>query len=151
MTQDAPTAMPPRDTFRVIVTGSRNYPDPALVEHHIRCAADYYGTRLVIVHGACETGADAYSANVCARLGIATEPHPADWTGPCRPACEPGHRRNGVCPAAGPFRNQDMVSLGADLTIAFPHGRAAGTRGCMALSRTAGILTWQFPARDGAV
>ena len=39
----------------------------------------------------------------------------------------------------GHVRNHHMVSLGADLCLAFPLGESRGTRGCMAAAHKAGI------------
>lgn len=70
----------------------------------------------------------------------------ADWTAPCREACKPGHRgrrHDGIeyCPAAGNYRNQAMVDMGADAGVAVPMRGAknAGTRDCFMRARSAGI------------
>lgn len=60
---------------------------------------------MVIVHGACPTGADAIAAKWAYDNDVKTEPHPADW--------ERLGRR------AGYSRNRTMVRLGADLCLAF--------------------------------
>lgn len=76
-----------------------------------------------------------------------TEEHPADWTAPCRDTCgKRDHRRPGrggveYCPAAGDYRNQEMVDAGADVCLAFfKHGaRNAGTADCARRAKAAGI------------
>lgn len=127
-------APPPKDTYCVIVTGSRDWPDPATVADMIRAASDYWGTSLTIMHGACPTGADHHADLACKQLGVAVERHPADWD------------RYGK--SAGPRRNQHMVDLGADLVLAFPlpaeWGPSRGTEHCMRVAREAGITVWTF-------
>lgn len=152
--------------FRLLVTGSRLWSDTVLFRQELdaaaRTAAAAGHTHLVVVHGACYptpervTGRRPYqSADWLAHLWVVyaahplhlpvvEEPHPADWTATCRPQCQPHHRRTGasgrqVCPAAGNYRNQLMVDLGADLGIGFPLHRSTGTRDCMARMRRAGI------------
>jgi hypothetical protein len=81
------------------------------------------------------------------RPGWLTKPevHPARWHDPCRPECEPDHRRPGrnggasTCPAQGNYRNQHMVDLGARICLAFPLPSSRGTYDCMARAEAAGI------------
>ncbi|MFF8409010.1 SLOG family protein [Streptomyces omiyaensis] len=142
MTQPSP-ARP----YRVLVTGSRDWTDHATING---CLADLpTGRTLTIVHGACPTGADAIiSTWARARhfLGdpVTEERHPAK-----------GHPTQdfGPWPGAGPRRNAYMVSLGADLCLAFigpctsvwcrrpnPHP-SHGASGCADLAEAAGIPT----------
>lgn len=107
--------------MRILVTGSRNWTDHRAVTLELesyRLLSDGPGEGLVIVHGACPTGADAI-AGLWARetIGVTEEPHPADWL---------LHGK-----AAGPKRNQEMVDLGADLCLAFPMADSRGTQDCM--------------------
>jgi hypothetical protein len=62
----------------------------------------------------------------------------ADWFGPCRATCVKGHRRvprtgtNTYCPAAGNYRNQEMVDLHPHAAVAFRFtGRTTGTNDCI--------------------
>ncbi|MGC0144305.1 DUF2493 domain-containing protein [Pseudactinotalea sp. Z1732] len=113
--------------MRILVTGSRNWTDT----HTLQAALDEALTQaddlaeVVLVHGDCPTGADRMAARYFDRLGLATEAHPADWG---------AHGR-----AAGPIRNAHMVSLGADLVLAFPLGASRGTWNCTRLAQRAGI------------
>lgn len=123
--------------MRVLVTGGRKYSNLNEVRHQL-VGLDPTAT---IVHGAA-SGADATVDLVADSLGFDVESHPAAWEGPCRSECFPGHRRPRVggdtyCPAAGNYRNQDMVDLGADLCIAFPGGK--GTADMVRRVREAGI------------
>lgn len=144
--------------MRVIVFGSREYPNrdairawlfARLDECHARSETD-----LTVVQG-CADGADKHAwdwAEEYRRRGtvnIHSDPHPADWDGPCDPAsgmCQPGHRRkrrDGTtwCPTAGFRRNGVMADAGADRAGGFldrplpesrgtnqMHGRCMGAR-----------------------
>jgi hypothetical protein len=116
---------------RVLVTGSRFWPDEAPIYRALYQQRLIAAGPMVIVHGDCPTGADA----IADRWGrqfytdtVIVEPHPADWA----------HWGK----AAGPMRNQLMVDLGADICLAFPivgPGGHSGTRDCMDKARAAGI------------
>jgi hypothetical protein len=139
-------------TYRVLVTGSRDWTNRRQVEDTLTTAgalAIALGQRLVVVHGACPTGVDAI-ANEWAEWHrqrgqpFAVEPHPAQ-----RHPTEDF----GPWPGAGPRRNAHMVQLGADACFAFiglctssrcrrpePHG-SHGATGCADLAEAAGIPT----------
>jgi hypothetical protein len=133
-------------TFRILVTGSRKWADPARVAHELSAAAGDQKA-VAVIHGACRTGADVLAEVAARGLGFRTEPHPARWGGPCRPACPPGHRHQRVwqgawyCPSAGLYRNQEMVDAGADICLAFfwPGAANLGTTDCARRARAAGI------------
>lgn len=112
---------------RVIVTGSRTWARPGIVHLALVDAFFHHGP-LVVVHGACPTGADAAASawvRKCGAPDYTEERHPADWA---------QHGR-----AAGPIRNRAMVEAGADLLLAFPRGESRGTWGCVRLAEAAGI------------
>jgi hypothetical protein len=121
-------------TRRVLVTGSRDWTDPAPIFralYYQRMIAGDAG--MIIVHGDCATGADA----IADRWGrqfypdtVLVEPNPADW------------KHWGK--AAGPMRNQLMVDLGADVCLAFPFPNSRGTRDCIERARAAGIPVQVF-------
>lgn len=111
--------------MRVIVTGSREWPDAQYIYEslsRIYWDSTHAGTgHVVVVHGDCPTGVDSFARKWCSeypRAEIREERHPADWV----------HFGRG----AGLFRNQAMVDLGADRLIAFPYGKANGTCHCIA-------------------
>ncbi|MCX4751732.1 DUF2493 domain-containing protein [Kitasatospora sp. NBC_01287] len=120
-------------TARVLVTGSRSWPDAAAVEAalleawHDALQAGHDG--IVVVHGGCPTGADRLAWEWAAARDVMVEVHVAGWA---------QHGR-----AAGPLRNQAMVAAGAVVCLAFPLGRSVGTRDCMRRAAAAGI-----PVRD---
>jgi YspA, cpYpsA-related SLOG family len=115
--------------FRLLVTGSRAWDDIAVVEHALAAILAHHPEGVLLVHGACLRGADAIAAAYAARTpGYRTEVHPADW------------RRYGR--AAGPRRNAQMVTLGADGCVAFLRGASPGTTATIQLARAAGIPVW---------
>jgi hypothetical protein len=114
--------------MRVIVTGSRAWPDPLAVAHELNTLYLQHGP-YVLVHGACATGADAAAAHwmeAAGRdLGVTEVRFPADWE-------QYGKR-------AGPLRNEQMVKAGADLVLAFPLPGGSGTQHTVSLARLAEI------------
>lgn len=127
--------------MRVLVTGSRDWLSRSTVWDALGDLAESTGTAprdMVVVHGACPTGADHDAWLWSMAVGAKNEPHEADWA-------QHGRR-------AGPIRNRKMVRLGADLCLAFSrvctsdrceiiavHG-SHGTAGCIGLARQ-----WHIP------
>jgi hypothetical protein len=114
--------------MRVIVTGSRKWPDLLKVTKELTHLYLQHGP-FVLVHGACPTGAD-YAAHhwyemAGQELGCHEVRYPADWD-------QFGTR-------AGPIRNKQMIEAGADLVLAFPLPEGSGTQHTMDLARAAGI------------
>lgn len=137
-------------SYRILVTGSRNelteaqkrvVGDVLYMAHHKATLETSPDAEIVFVHGACLTGVDAYvDTFVPEREGLTIERHPADWYTHDENCYHYAFRGRG-CPAAGPRRNKLMVDLGADVCLAFPMGKSAGTRGCVKLAEAAGIST----------
>jgi len=134
--------------FRILVTGSRDFADLVLLSWHLGLHTGTglaHGRPVVVVHGDCLTGADRLADQIARQHNILTEPHPASWHAPCQLSCKPGHRRtrnhSTYCPAAGNYRNQEMVDSGADICLAFlwPGAGNIGTRDCMNRAQLAGI------------
>ncbi len=125
------------ETYRVLVTGSREYRGSAVLREISLLAIEHGRDNLVVVHGAARSGADKLADMAAKALGIRVEPHAADWG-----------RYN---KRAGYIRNEEMVALGADLTLVFAlqcakascQGRAPhdthGTAHCAQAARKAGI------------
>jgi hypothetical protein len=111
--------MPPE--HRVIVCGSREWTDRALIHDTLAALTEHAG-RVVIVHGAAR-GADRIAGEEARALGLDVEEHPADW------------RRDGR--RAGLFRNARMLSLGCSRVIAFWDGYSRGTEHMMRIAREA--------------
>lgn len=115
------------EAFRVLVTGSREWDDMQELRYALIHAAALRLDSVVIVHGACPSGADAMAAEWARDYGVQAEEHPADW--------------DGCGKAAGFIRNAEMVSLGADLCLAF-YKQGAGNKGthhCASQAEKAGI------------
>ncbi|MFC0547078.1 DUF2493 domain-containing protein [Kutzneria chonburiensis] len=112
---------------RILITGSRTWRDWTVIESAILGQVPGYadGQDAVIVHGGCPTGADEIADTIAACMGLPTEIHRADWT---------RHGRR-----AGPLRNAHMVSLGADVCLAFIRDNSTGASHCLWLARQAGI------------
>ena len=109
----------------VLVTGSRDWTRQDVVWSalHEHLGSEPLG---IIRHGACPTGADKM-ADIWGDLqpGIAVDRVPAAWE---------IHGKS-----AGPKRNARMVTLKADICLAFPLGESRGTRDCMRKAEAAGI------------
>lgn len=115
--------------MRVLVTGSRDWADPAIIKADLaeiaeqaRAAGD---TDLVLVHGACPSGADSMAEAQGPALGYTLEPHPAKW--------------GKYGSAAGPIRNAEMVEAGADLVLAYWRYASDGTGGTVRLAQEHGL------------
>jgi hypothetical protein len=150
---------------RVLVTGSRTWKNGLLVREKLGMCLDtahQSGDSLTVVHGACKSGADSY-ADAWARWHqrntthtvVRVEPHPANWEGPCIDECQPHHRRVDprgwdVCPAAGFYRNEAMVRLGADLVLAFIADESKGATHCARFAETCGLQTLYFRVGTGS-
>jgi hypothetical protein len=154
--------------YRVLVTGSRDWPTPSTVWSALNDTRDEAlldGRPLVVVHGACPRGADQHAAHWCEIAGqfatnVTEEAHPANWDY-CTPNCRKGsgHRRRkapgdrlhpGVletyCPTAGPRRNYHLVNLGADTCLAFIAGGSRGASHTARLAEEAGIPVRRWTA-----
>jgi hypothetical protein len=130
---------------RILVTGSRDWTNWAAVRIALTETAGL-DHDVTVVHGGAR-GADTIASEIAGALGWRTEPHRTDWNAPCRDTCgERDHRRPGwggvtYCPAAGDYRNQEMVDTGADVCLAFyVHGSLnKGTSDCARRAKAAGI------------
>lgn len=139
--------------MRLLITGSRTWRDGTLIRDTLNTQLETVVAAkdtMTIVHGGCRSGADMYAdgwARWHHRHGRPVhrpEVHVAQWEAPCRPECRPGHRRRDprgwdVCPQAGFYRNEHMVTLGADLCLAFIADKSKGATHCAAYAEKAGI------------
>jgi hypothetical protein len=143
-------------TYRILVTSSRTYTDWRTVWREIARVIREQAPEdavIVVVHGDCDRGGDVHTHRwyLAARANgsrpVDEERHPAQ-----------GHPTQdfGPWPAAGPRRNRFMVSLGADVCLAFidlctrpscrrprPH-LSHGAAGCADMAEQAGIPTKRF-------
>lgn len=108
----------------VLVTGDREWRDLGLIYDRL---AYYHGMWLggiiLVIHGACR-GADLLADKAACRLGILTDPIPAEWD---------KHGR-----AAGPIRNREMIVKHPEigLVIGF-HDHLADSKGTVDMMRVA--------------
>lgn len=108
--------------LRIMVTGGRDYADFG----HVCFVLGQYDIS-ELCHGSAR-GLDTLAERWAYMTHTRAVPFPADWEGPCRETCQPGHRRyrtsgTSYCPAAGVYRNQRMVDeFKPDLGIAFRGG-----------------------------
>jgi hypothetical protein len=118
----------------VLVTGWRDW--PADCAHVVWDALDSVllnsGRPLIVVHGQCPYGGvDLYAHQWAMRCdGANPEPHPAE--------------RDANDRLLGPARNSHMVSLGAELCLAFPGPGSRGTVDCAQKAINADIPTMFF-------
>lgn len=97
--------------FRLLVTGSRDWDDAQELRYALIHAATPYLPAVVLVHGACPTGADALAAEWASDMGIPAEEHPA----------------------------AEAVALGADLCISLVGQDADDESDCASLALAAGV------------
>lgn len=141
--------IPTESAVRLLITGSREWPDTGDVQSALNFYWDLSG-HITVVHGDAPKGADRMARNWCEKMndgaveaigGIAVdeERYPARW--------------DIYGPWAGPGRNKDMVDDGAFACLAFiapctmakcrdkdPHGSHGATH-CVNLAERAGIVT----------
>jgi len=113
-------------TARILVTGSRTWTDNAVIRAAL---TPLRAPGVVLVHGHAR-GADRIAASIWRSWGLPTEAHPADWD---------THGR-----AAGLLRNRHMVTLGADICLAFIRDQSPGATHCAATAEQAGIPTRRY-------
>jgi Ni,Fe-hydrogenase III small subunit len=110
--------------YRVLVTGSRTWKAHGII-HQALDALHNEHPDMVLVSGACPTGADAIAEHWARRRGVPVERHPADWQ---------THGRS-----AGPRRNIAMVQTKPDQVLAFIRGQSAGATQCVCAAEAIGI------------
>lgn len=118
--------------YRVLVTGSRSWTDTETIRRNLIGATGHLDAlRAVVVIDGAAKGADSIAYAEAVRHRWGTERHPADWI------------IHGD--AAGPLRNTHMVSLGADVCLAFPLSGSVGTWDCVRKANAAGIRVIVVP------
>ena len=139
--------------MKILFTGSRDWDQPQAVSrllHHVT-GGDIQD--LSVIHGAAP-GLDTHADVLCRRLGVTPQLFPADWTGPCRDACPPGHRRMRqgrlYCPMAGHYRNQAMVDQGPDVVLAFNLDGSRGTADCVTRALATDVDVWLWSVDSNA-
>jgi YspA, cpYpsA-related SLOG family len=125
-----------RTVRRILITGDRHWSCTDLAERVVNRLIAKYGYDLVIVHGGANGAYQAFAV-ACRNLGIAAEPHVADW--------------RGLGNIAGPARNREMVEAGAGLCVALHRNLAAsrGTKDCIRQALAAGIRVYLIEDEKG--
>lgn len=121
---------------RILVTGSRHLNDAGRLFVWNRLAqviGEVPGARVVLVHGG------AAGVDQAVQMMVDT------YAGPTVTAEQARYVERGSGRYAGPKRNAHMVSLGADLCLAFPRLASKGTWGCIRLAADVGIPVRIFP------
>lgn len=119
--------------MRVLITGSRDWDDRSILAQVLlnaeMTAIPEHGrlAKMLLVSGACPTGADRIAEEYAEEWGWKIERHPADWD-------QYGKR-------AGFLRNSEMVHLGADVCLAFIKNESRGASMTARLAEEAGIPT----------
>lgn len=132
--RQAPLQSSSQRVIRILVTGSRYWPDGPETQNMIELAVrTWMGPRwhtddAVIIEGGAE-GLDRNASLFAHEAGLFSEAWTADWI---------THGR-----AAGPIRNQAMVDSGADACLGFPLGESRGTLDCMTRAHRASIPVWR--------
>lgn len=119
---------------RVIVAGSRTCytkQHRELVEHELERAVIMFESPIVVIHGACLTGADRFADDWARRRGYRIEAYPADF--------------NGQGKSAGPRRNAAVARLGGDLGIILWDGHSPGTHNMVTCLVRNQIPLWITP------
>jgi YspA, cpYpsA-related SLOG family len=116
--------------MRVLVTGGRRYEQAEQFAWSLHEFAEEHGPIREMCQGGA-SGADRLAKRWAESMAIPCEQMNADWEGPCRPTCRPGHRRfvgqQTICPAAGVYRNQRMLDeFKPDWLVACPGGTGTG-------------------------
>ena len=121
-------------TYRILVTGERDWTDEAQVHAVLASGLKRLNTSdVVIVHGDCPTGADSFAQSFCDKNHVPSERYPAtDF---------------GQWPYCGPKRNSHMVKLGAWIVLAFWSGKIerSGTFDCLTKAVRTGIRVMIYP------
>jgi hypothetical protein len=125
-------------TYRILVTGARSCTErQALYVENVIYAAAYTpmsrGESVTVVQGECPYGGvDKVAENLSTSTkGLINEGHPANW--------------DHLGSKAGPARNAEMVTAGADICLAFPNAQSTGTWDCIRKAAAAGIHVRIYP------
>jgi hypothetical protein len=117
------------------VTGSRTWNNRDLIAYQLGRFVGWEeaeGNKVVIVHGACPTGADFIADQIATLAGLDVERHPADW----------GRYGNW----AGFIRNDEMVKLGASVVLAFIRDNSRGATMTADLADRSGLAVYRWHA-----
>lgn len=109
--------------MKVMVTGSRQWPRPQVIQERLQKLMDEEGHCQIIVGDA--GGADTYCLIYGREIGHEVTVYHADWA------------RHGR--AAGVIRNSEMIRTTPDLVLAFWDGQSRGTKHAIEESKRRGL------------
>lgn len=133
--------------MRILITGSRTWTDKDAILQALRKHNPRVNDEPTVVHGDCPTGADALAQELADEFRVRTERYPAKWREHSE-NCPDWHFPLPTCKMAGFRRNAEMVSLGADICLAFQKDRSPGTQSTIQLAQAAGIPTFVYTEGD---
>lgn len=138
-----------RVSYRILVTGSRDWTDAKIIRETLLNAAHgvLFGIPIVLVHGDAP-GADTIAADIATNLGWRVEPHPAQWDTHTE-QCPPWHWDLPECKMAGHRRNQEMVNSRADVCLAYIKNQSRGATSCADRAEAAYIPTFRYREDGG--
>lgn len=117
---------------RILITGSRTWTDRAVIVQALKEAYESLPGPVILVSGACPSGADAICEDIWKRQGLPIERHPAKWN---------VHGKR-----AGFIRNAEMVNTTPDICLAFIKDESRGASMTASLAEQSGIPTRRFTA-----
>jgi hypothetical protein len=126
-----PTPWEASARMKVLVCGSRDWTDRALIKDYLDGLLLKHGRDVELIHGDCR-GADQIAARRMEHLGIRVTAFPADWRGKGR--------------AGGIIRNLEMLDQRPDLVVAFQRNGSTGTQHTIDEARRRGITVEVFKA-----
>lgn len=121
------------ESVKILVSGDRHWTDKDYIFQKLD-EISILTPPTIIIEG-CAPGVDSIAEEWAKERGIENEHFPADWD------------RYGR--AAGPIRNQEMLTTEPDLLVAFHPdlAQSKGTRNMVGLAEKAGVLTYVFTGR----
>lgn len=126
----------PDPPLRLMVIGSRNWRDEALVKSQMSSLHEELGhpEHVVVMTGGCETGSDAMAERFARARGWSVEKYPADW--------------KRFHSAAVSLRNRLMVKSDPDYCLAFILNGSSGASGACRAALRADVPTRQVLIND---
>jgi hypothetical protein len=124
-------------TTTILITGSRDWPDPIYVHREMERAVNSFGAQNIsFLHGGCPKGVDSFVYNTCLDRAYDQEVVPAEW--------------NKYGKSAGPARNRQMVDVYLpNYCLAFIWNNSKGATQCAHYAWRRGVATYVWAGRDG--
>lgn len=116
--------------FRVIIAGSRDFSDLALLTQKCDKILERVKSQGVTIVSGCARGADTLAIEYAQSRGYPVKEYPANWKEDGKSA---GYKRN------------VLMSENADALIAFPKGASKGTNHMIDTARSKGMPVRVFP------